>query len=78
VTRTLKNRIRRLEGASGGDLEIRLRAFAIRLGIAPDRLLAIAGDERERLAREIAADGMVTWEAICWLRERGLLGQAPQ
>ena len=78
MSRTLKNRIKRLERASGGDLEIRLRAFARRLGIAPDRLLAISGDHRERLAREIGTDGMVTYEGLCWLLDLGMFGQTPR
>ena len=78
MTRILRNRIKRLERASGGDLEVRLRAFAKRLGIAPDRLLAIAGDHRERLVRELGTDGLVTWEGFCWLRELGLFEQAPR
>ena len=71
MTRGLKKRVERLEKATGGDLHVRLRAFAERFGVAPDRLIALADEHRERLAKEIDDDLMVTWETFCWLRDSG-------
>jgi hypothetical protein len=39
--------------------------------VAPERILAAVGEQRERLAKEIYADGQITWEAFCWLMEIG-------
>ena len=69
MTRTLKKRIERLERTPGGDLDLRLRVFAERVGISADQLLALVGQHRERLSREIGNDGMITWETLCWLCE---------
>ena len=71
MTRGLKKRVERLETATGGDLHVRLRAFAARVGVTPDRLIALAGEHRERLAKEIGDDGLITWEGLCWLRDLG-------
>ena len=70
MTKTLTRRIKRLEGA-GGDLENRVSTLAERLGVAPERILAAVGQHRERLAKEIHADGQITWEGLCWLRDVG-------
>jgi hypothetical protein len=71
MTRGLKKRVERLEKATGGDLHIRLRAFAERFGVAPDRHITLTGQHRERLAKEIGDDLLITWEAFCWLRDLG-------
>ena len=73
MTKTLKKRIEQLERTSDGDLDARLRALAERVGIDPERLLALVGQHRERLSREIGTDGMVTWETACWLHDCGIL-----
>jgi hypothetical protein len=71
MTRGLEKRVERLEKATGGDLHVRLRAFAERFGVAPDRLIALADEHRERLAKEIDDDLLITWEGFCWLRDLG-------
>jgi hypothetical protein len=72
VLATLRRRLQRFERAAGGHLGIRLRACAVRLGIASERLSEIADEHKEVLTREIGTDGMVTWEGLCWLRDIGL------
>jgi hypothetical protein len=71
MTRTLKKRIERLERAGVTDLEIGVRAFANRMGLAPDPLLQIVEKHQQRLANQVWANGSLTWEALCCFRNSG-------
>ena len=70
--RSLNRRIERLEKARGGDLEAKMRALALRLGIPAERLAAAVTGHSEHWNREISMDGTITWTGFCHVRQLGV------
>ena len=69
MTKSLHRRIKRLEKTSGGEVEMNLRVVAERLGIPVERLIALPEVSKKQLKGTIGANGTITWEGFCYLRD---------
>jgi hypothetical protein len=67
-----RRRIERLEGASKNDFESKAIVLAENLGMAPEPILALSAEDRQRVTPLMGTDGTITWEGFCYLRELGI------
>ena len=58
----LRNRIKRLEKAAGGNFQPKLRLLAAKMGVEAETLIEAARGHEARLNLEIRGDGIITWE----------------